>query len=160
VAQLYPRALGSLFVTSYDSQGCGEAEVNLLPRVSRPVCLGAMRPSGTRDLFFFLLEISFKHLQVCYFVTPTLMRGWVCNLLYNFFWALPGSGPCQGSHSYVEVSHNSQPYFTVSSETPPNWRARSPYLYPTGTGWPSCTPRQWVPFLSPLTTRRAVVELF
>jgi hypothetical protein len=23
VAQLYPRALGSLFVTSYDSQGCG-----------------------------------------------------------------------------------------------------------------------------------------
>jgi hypothetical protein len=27
-------------------------------------------------------------------------------------------------------------------------------LYPPGTGWPSYTPGQWVPFLSPLTTRR------
>jgi hypothetical protein len=25
-------------------------------------------------------------------------------------------------------------------KTPPTWRARSPYLYPQGTGWPSYTP--------------------
>jgi hypothetical protein len=31
-------------------------EVNLRPSVSRPVCLGVMRPFGTRDQFFFLPE--------------------------------------------------------------------------------------------------------
>jgi hypothetical protein len=36
-----------------------KVEVNLRPTVSRPVCLGVRRPSGTRDQFFFLLEISF-----------------------------------------------------------------------------------------------------
>jgi hypothetical protein len=56
------------------------------------------------------------------------------------------SGPCQSSHSWVEVPQNSRPYFTVSSETSPTWRARSPYLYPPGTGWPSYTPGHWVPF--------------
>jgi hypothetical protein len=35
---------------------------------------------------------------------------------------------------------------------------RSPYLYPPGTGWPSYTPRHWVPSPSPFTTRRATVE--
>jgi hypothetical protein len=48
----------------------------------------------------------------------------------------------------------------VSSETPPNLETRFPYLYPLGTGWPSYTPGNWVPFASPLTTRRATVEVF
>jgi hypothetical protein len=51
---------------------------------SRPVCLGVRRPSGTRDQFFFLLEISFRQLLLCYFVVPSLTRGRVCN-----FWAFP-----------------------------------------------------------------------
>jgi hypothetical protein len=34
-----------------------------------------------RDQFLFLLEIFFIQLQVCYFVAPSLTRGWVCNLL-------------------------------------------------------------------------------
>jgi hypothetical protein len=66
-----------------------EVEVNLRPTVSRSVCLGVRRPSGTCDRFFFLLKFSFKHLRVCYFVAPSLTRGRVCNLLYNCFWALP-----------------------------------------------------------------------
>jgi hypothetical protein len=66
-----------------------EVEVNLRPTVSRPVCLGVRRPSGTRDQLYFLLEIFFRHLRVCYFVAPSLTRGRVCNLLYNCFWALP-----------------------------------------------------------------------
>jgi hypothetical protein len=66
-----------------------EVEVNLRPTVSRPVCLGVRHPSGTRDQFFFLLEIPFRHLHVCYFVASSLTRGRVCNLLYNCFWALP-----------------------------------------------------------------------
>jgi hypothetical protein len=38
--------------------------------------------------------------------------------------------------------------------------ARSLYLYPPGTGWPSYTPRHWVPFSSPPATLRATVEVF
>jgi hypothetical protein len=45
-------------------------------------------------------------------------------------------------------------------ETPPTWRARSPYLYPPGRGWPSYTPRHWVPFPSPFKTRKATVDVF
>jgi hypothetical protein len=56
------------------------------------------------------------------------------------------SGPCQSSHSWVEVPQNSRLYFTVSFETPPTWRASFSYLYPPGTGWPSYTPGHWVPF--------------
>jgi hypothetical protein len=58
-----------------------EVEFNLRPTVSRPVCLGVRRPSGTHDQFFFLLEISFKQLRVCYFVAPSPTRERVCNLL-------------------------------------------------------------------------------
>jgi hypothetical protein len=89
-----------------------EFEVILRPTVSRPVCLGVRRPSGTRDQFFFLLEISFRQLRVCYFVAPFLTRGRVCNLLYNCFWALPEQS------LLGQVQQNSRPYFTVSFETP------------------------------------------
>jgi hypothetical protein len=97
VVQLYPRVLGSLFVASYDSQGLRwrysnppphgsthtlvEVEVKLRLMVSQPVHLGVRHPSGTRDQVFFLLEIFFRQLQVCYFVAPSLTRGWVCNFL-------------------------------------------------------------------------------
>jgi hypothetical protein len=40
-------------------------------------------------------------------------------------------------------------------DTPPNWRARSQYLYPPGRGQPSYTPRHLVHF-----RRRAAVEVF
>jgi hypothetical protein len=66
-----------------------EVEVNLRPTVSRPVCLGVRHSSGTGAQFFFLLEISFRQLRVCYFVAPSLTRRRVYNLLYNCFWALP-----------------------------------------------------------------------
>jgi hypothetical protein len=58
-----------------------EVEVKLRPTVILPVRLGIRRPSGTRDQFFFLLEIFFRQLQVCYFVAPSLTRGRFCNLL-------------------------------------------------------------------------------
>jgi hypothetical protein len=66
-----------------------EVEVNLRQTVSRPVCLGVRRPSGTCDQFFSIFEISFRQLHVCHFVAPSLTRGLVCNLLYHCFWALP-----------------------------------------------------------------------
>jgi hypothetical protein len=37
-------------------------------------------------------------------------------------------------------------FYSLRFETPPTWRARSPYLYPPGTGWPGFTPRHWVLF--------------
>jgi hypothetical protein len=46
--------------------------------------------------------------------------------------------------------------YCLRYETPPTWRAGSPYLYPPGAGWPSYTPRHWVP----PTTRRVTVEVF
>jgi hypothetical protein len=49
-----------------------KVKVTLRPTVSRPVRLGVRRPSGTRDQFFFLLEIFFRQFRVCYFVTPSL----------------------------------------------------------------------------------------
>jgi hypothetical protein len=61
--------------------GINARQVTLRPTVSRPVCLGVRRPSGTCDQFVFLLEVSFIKLRVCNFVAPTLTRGRVCNLL-------------------------------------------------------------------------------
>jgi hypothetical protein len=66
-----------------------QVAVNLRPTFRRPVCPGVRRPSGTRYKFFFLLEISFRQLWLCYFVAPSLTKGRVCNLLYNWVWALP-----------------------------------------------------------------------
>jgi hypothetical protein len=50
--------------------------------------------------------------------------------------------------------------YSLIFETPPTWRARSLYLYPKVTRWSSYTPRHWVPFSSPPTTRRSTVEVF
>jgi hypothetical protein len=65
--------------------------VNLRPTVSLPVCPGVRRPSGTCDQFFFLLEISFRHLRVCNFVAPSLKSGLVCNLLVQLLLDLDSS---------------------------------------------------------------------
>jgi hypothetical protein len=59
-----------------------EVEVKLRPTVSRPVRLGVRHPSGTRDQFFFLLEIFFRQLRVCYFVVPG-------SVIYCCCWSSP-----------------------------------------------------------------------
>jgi hypothetical protein len=114
-------------------------EVNLRPAVSRSVCLGLRHPFGTRDQFLFLLEIYFRQLQVYYFVAPSLTIGRVCNLLYKCFWALPEQSLLDRSPAELMAI-----FYCLRS----TWRARSPYLYAPGTGWPSYTPRHWVPFFS------------
>jgi hypothetical protein len=47
-------------------------------------------------------------------------------------------------------------FYCLRFETRPIWRARSPHLYPPGSGWPSYTPRHWVPFLLPIILRTTV----
>jgi hypothetical protein len=66
---------------------CLKVKVILRPTVSRLVHIGVRHPSGTRDQFYFLLEIFFRQLRVCYFVALSLRRGRVCNLL--FCWSSP-----------------------------------------------------------------------
>jgi hypothetical protein len=98
--------------------------VNLRPTVSRPVWPGVRGPSATSDQFFFLVEISFKLLLLCYFVAPSLTRRRVCNLLVQFILGL-ARAVTLGSKSRRTHGH-----ILLSSETPPNWSARFPYLYP------------------------------
>jgi hypothetical protein len=61
-----------------------------------------------------------------------------------------GSESC-GTHDHILQSQ---------IRASPTWRARSPYLYPPETGWPSYTPWHWITFSSSPTTRRATVEIF
>jgi hypothetical protein len=89
------------------------------------------------------------------YVTSSLTRRWVWRLqvLLDFASAVILRSESRGTHNHILLSQ---------IRHPPTWKARSPYLYPPETGWPSCTPppRHWVPFLSPPTTRRAAVEVF
>jgi hypothetical protein len=45
------------------------------------------------------------------------------------------ASPRQLSHSQVRVPRDSATFYCLRCETPPTWRARSPYLYPPGTGF-------------------------
>jgi hypothetical protein len=71
--------------------------------------------------------------------------------------ALSGDNFCWPSS---EQSFWGNTFYCLRFETPPTWRVRSPYLYPTGTGWRSYTPWYWVPSSLPPTTHRATVEVF
>jgi hypothetical protein len=61
--------------------------------------------------------------------------------------------PRQRSHSQVRVPRDTWQYFTVwRFESSPNLEEPGSRIYiPQGTGWPSYTPRHWVPFSSPAT---------
>jgi hypothetical protein len=105
-----------------------------------------LRP--TARIFFFQLNTC-SHNP---YVTSSLTRGWVCHLklllaLTSAFIFRPKS---RRTHDDILLSQ---------IWDCPNVEARSPYLYPIGTRWPSYTPRHWVPFLLPFTTCRAMVEV-
>jgi hypothetical protein len=79
------------------------------------VCLGIEHPCGTCDQIS--LPVGMLLSEICgpFCGAPSLTRGRVCNLQCN--------------HSMVRVAQNPKPYFTVSSEIPPTWRARFPLKY-------------------------------
>jgi hypothetical protein len=107
------------------------------------VALFITSPSGTRDQFFFLLEISSRQLRVCYFVAPSLTIGRVCNLLYSCFWALPeqsllGRSPAELTaifYCLIWDFPNLEGQVPVFISPPP--RNKVAQLYPPG---------HWVPF--------------
>jgi hypothetical protein len=125
-----------------------EVEVNLRPTVSRPVCPGVRHPSGTRDQCFFLLEVSFRQLWLCYFIAPSLTRGRVCNLLYNCFWALPEQSLLSQNPSELTA------LFDCLIWDSPNPEGQVPVFISPLNKMTQLYPGNWVPFLSPLTTRR------
>jgi hypothetical protein len=81
---------------------------------SLPWCRFVIWCPMTRFLF------SVWQLRVSSCGAPSLTRGWVCNLLYNCFWALPEQSLLGQSRTGPIT------ILTVSSETPPTCRARSP----------------------------------
>jgi hypothetical protein len=73
---------------------------------SRPI---VRRPSGTRDQFFFLLEIFFRQLRLCYFIVLSLARGRVCNLLVQLLLGLARAvtlgSKSRRIHGHIFLSH-------------------------------------------------------
>jgi hypothetical protein len=86
-------------------------------------------------------------------MTSSLRRWWICRLqlLLVLASAVILRSESRGTHDHI---------YCLRFKDPPTWRAMSSYLYPPGTGRSSYTPRHWVPFSSPPTTRRATVEVF
>jgi hypothetical protein len=114
-------------------------------RSSRPVCLGVELRSGAND----------QNFVFCLIIEGLLMWGALSGgKMGLYFTCTIAFRLCQSSHCRVQVLQNSRPYFNGSYETSATWMARFQYLCPTGR----MLPGHWVPFSSPITTRR--VEIF
>jgi hypothetical protein len=50
-------------------------------------------------------------------------------------------------------------FYYLTFYNSPTWLVRPPYLYRPGTGWPSSFTRRWIPFLSPPTSSREMLEV-
>jgi hypothetical protein len=88
-----------------------------------------------RDQLFFLLEIVLRQLKVCFLWRPLQRENGsvICYCsLASLAQSLSGLSP---------VGLN---VLLLQFLRPQNWKARSAYLYPPGTGWPSYTPGHWV----------------
>jgi hypothetical protein len=80
-------------------------------------------------------DFCYRQLRVWWCGAPSLTRGSVCRLQLLLVLA---SVVILGSESHGTHDHVSLSQIWDS----PNLEGRSPYLYPSGTGWPSYTPRR------------------
>jgi hypothetical protein len=115
--------------------------------VGQPFLVTITDLGPTPDFYF--------RLSWVYWSEGALSDGRTCLYLNSCCWVLPaqflGLGPA--SPMYI--------LYCLRFKTP-TWRTRSPYLYPLGprNRVPSYTAKHWVPFSSPLTTRRVTIEVF
>jgi hypothetical protein len=113
----------------------------------RSVCLGIEHACETCDQI--LLPFRMLLSEICGLIS-----------VGRPLWQEDESAVCSAIAQWSESHRTRNHTLLSSSETPPTWRARLPYLYPPGTGCPSYTPDHWVPFMPYLTTHRATVEVF
>jgi hypothetical protein len=133
-----------------------KVKVTLRPTVSRPVCLGVRRPSGTLDQFSFLLEMFFRQLRVCCFVAPSLTRGRVCNLLLLLVLAsgVPLWSESRGTQDHILLSQ----FLRL-----PQLGGPGPCIYsyiPQEQGGPVIPPGTEFPFRRLLRLAGTAVEVF
>jgi hypothetical protein len=116
VAQLYPQALGSLFVAFYDSQGysggiCARFHAGWLTEAESYITTDGQSASlswnkapigGLRPHFYY-----------CQTVAGLLIWGALSDEMTGLSFTI-AAGPRQSSHSRVRVLWGSRPYFTVS----------------------------------------------
>jgi hypothetical protein len=105
-----------------------------------------LRLTAINFFFFFQLNPGYHSP----YVTSSLMREWLCRLQLLLALISP---VILGFKSHRTHDHT----LLSQIQDSPTWRARSPYLYPPGTGWSSYTPRHWDPFSLPPMTCRAMV---
>jgi hypothetical protein len=107
-------------------------------------------PSGIKDQIF----ITLWQLRVCSCGALSVSRRRVyrLKLLLVFTSTDLLSGPSPAGIMTISYS--------LRFETLLTRRVSYPYLQPLGAGWSGYTPRHWVPFYLPLTTRRFTVEVF
>jgi hypothetical protein len=99
---------------------------------------------------------TFFQLNTCDYspyVTSSMTRGWVCHLQLLLVLA---SAVILGSESRGTRDH----ILLSQIRHSPNLEGQVPVLISPRNRVPNYTPRHWLPFLSPPTTRRATVEVF
>jgi hypothetical protein len=119
-----------------------EVEVTWRSTISRPVSLGARRPSGTRNQFYFLLEIFFRQLRFWKFVAPSLTRRRVCNLLVQFLLGLARAvtlgSKSHRTHSHILLSHLRLPQLGGPGSRIYIPQEQGGPVIPPGTGFSFC----------------------
>jgi hypothetical protein len=116
------------------TSACQRVRVRVTLRLAvyrQSVCLGD-KPLKTHDQQFFSQLNTRGHSP---HVTSSLMRGWVYHL--QLLLALASAVILRSASSGTHITT----LYCLMYETPQTWRARSPYLYPPGTGWPQLYPQ-------------------